>query len=345
MTSNTIQSFEQRKKDHIEFALREKNQSKTRDLEKVTLVHEALPDIDFAQCDISTYSLQHKLATPFFVSSMTAGHQDAMLINQRLAEACQQTGWAMGVGSQRRQLFDVDAANEWKTIKQNNADVHFYGNIGISQLITYSIENIQKLCDSIAAKALFVHCNPLQECIQPEGTPQFAGAYHAIEKLCQHIQLPVIIKETGCGFSQNTLMRLNQIGIAAVDVSGFGGTHWGRIEGDRTTDTILKCTSETFNNWGISTLQSIINANVVKPHYEIWASGGIRTGLDTAKYLALGANRSGIAKPMLEAALISTEAVINRMQCFEYELKTALFCTGSVRIADLRGTDKWQLIT
>lgn len=343
MTTSTIQTFEQRKKDHIEFALRDKNQGKTLDLEKLTLIHEALPDLDFAQCDMTVNSLGSEFKTPFFVSSMTAGHSNANNINHGLAEACQQTGWAMGVGSQRRQLFDAEAANEWKSIKQANPAVHFYGNIGVSQLITYSIDAIKKLCESIEAKALFIHCNPLQECIQPEGTPQFSGAYKAIETLCQQLQLPVIIKETGCGFSKNTLAHLNDCGIAAVDVSGFGGTHWGRIEGDRTINPIVKSTAETFSDWGISTLQSILNAKEIQPHFEIWASGGVRSGLDAAKYLALGATRVGIAKPMLEAALINVTSIIELMHCFEYQLKTALFCTGSINIAALRETHRWQL--
>jgi isopentenyl-diphosphate delta-isomerase len=153
----------------------------------------------------------------------------------------------------------------------------------------------------------------------------------------------VIIKETGCGFSEKTLAKLRQCKVAAVDMSGLGGTHWGRIEGGRTNSDMLQQTSDSFKSWGISTLQSLVNAKNSNADYEFWASGGIRNGLDAAKYLALGANRIGIAKPMLEAALQGIDKVISTMQTFEYELKTALFCTGSKTINALRESGKWQL--
>ena len=343
MTIENIKLFERRKQDHIELAMLAKNQSYSEELDQLELIHEAIPDFDFAEIDLSITSFGKTFRTPYFVSSMTAGHHGACNINARLAEACAQMGWAMGVGSQRRELFDVTAADEWKTIKKNFPKLELYGNIGIAQIITNPITSIVKLCDHINAKALFIHCNPLQECIQPEGTPQFAGAYQAIQQISASLSIPVIIKETGCGFSKTTLKKLKELGVAAVDVSGFGGTHWGRIEGDRSQTFIRKQTAASFNNWGISTLESILNARAIQPDYEIWASGGIRSGLAAAKYLALGAKRIGIAKPMLEAALNSVQAIIEMMQCFEYQLKTALFCTGSKTIAALTETHRWQL--
>lgn len=343
MNSLDAQNFEKRKQDHIELAMRAKNQTCSSDLERLELVHEAIPDLDFVMLDIGVNSLGRKLTTPFFISSMTAGHRDAININARLAEAAAATGWAMGVGSQRRELTDDASALEWKAILKNYPNLELYGNIGIAQVITTEFDRIKQLCDNLHAKALFIHCNPLQECIQPEGTPQFSGAYHAIEKVCKSLKIPVIIKETGCGFSANTLARLNDLGITAVDVSGFGGTHWGRIEGDRAHTSIQKQTAESFNNWGISTLASILNAKSLNFKPAIWASGGVRSGLDAAKYLAIGANRVGIAKPMLEAALISVENIIETMQSFEYQLKTALFCTGSLNINALREKHRWKL--
>lgn len=343
MAADDIKQFEQRKQEHIDLAMLDKNQSQSNELERLQLIHEAIPDIDFETVDISVISFSKKFKTPFFVSSMTAGHHGAISINARLAEACAVTGWAMGTGSQRRELFDENAAAEWKTINKNFPELELYGNIGITQAISHSIDAIHKLCDHINAKALFIHCNPLQECIQPEGTPQFAGAYRAIETLCRILPVPIIVKETGCGFSKTTLSRLTDLGVAAVDVSGFGGTHWGRIEGDRAAEFIQKQTAADFNNWGISTLQSILNAGDIEINYELWASGGVRSGLAAAKYLALGANRVGIAQPMLAAALDSVEAIVELMQCFEYQLKTALFCTGSQNLAALTETHRWQL--
>lgn len=336
--------FEKRKRDHIELALLDKNQSVSRDIESIRLIHEALPDMNFSDVNLQINSLGSLLPSPYFVSSMTAGHAGSVNINRVLAEACAKTGWAMGVGSQRRELMDAKASEEWQTIRKQIPDVMLYGNIGIAQTITHSSEEILNLCNNLQAKALFIHCNPLQECIQPEGTPQFSGCYRTIETLCKHLPLPIVIKETGCGFSKTTLEKLKTCGVAAVDMSGFGGTHWGRIEGDRANSELLKNTAESFKHWGISTLQSLLNARAVNPSYELWASGGVRSGLDAAKYLALGANRIGIAKPMLQSALSGVDSVLETMSRFEYELKTALFCTGSSTITQLREAHRWQLM-
>ena len=159
-----------------------------------------------------------------------------------------------------------------------------------------------------------------------------------MEQLAQEALVPIVVKETGCGFSSSTLARLKELGIAAVDVSGLGGTHWGRIEGQRNpTNSLLHQVAITFRNWGVDTVQSVQNAIRLEPDYEVWGSGGVRHGLDAAKLFALGASTVGFAKPMLEAALQSTDAVIERMEAIEYELKVALFCTGSRCLADLKG--------
>ena len=187
------------------------------------------------------------------------------------------------------------------------------------------------------ASAIIIHCNPLQECIQPEGTPTFKGCWHALANLVEALPLPVVVKETGCGFSHSTLTRLNDIGVAAVDVSGLGGTHWGRIEGHRAeSNSIQQNASVVFRNWGIDTVQSVHNAKLVAGNFETWGSGGVRNGLDAAKLVALGASTISFAKPMLKAALHSTQQVINTMAAIEYELKIAMFCTGSRVLNDLK---------
>lgn len=330
--------FEKRKQDHIELALMPSNQAnEKKPLEKIMLIHEALPNLDFHEINIASICLSAPVTTPFFVASMTAGHQEAFNINYRLMEACSQTHWSMGVGSQRRELTDPKAALEWRDLRRTFPGVSLLSNIGIAQLIVSSIEQIQKLTEVLEARALIIHCNPLQECIQPEGTPEFKGCWDAIEQLVKKLPIPIVVKETGCGFSVATLSRLNNMGVAAVDVSGLGGTHWGRIEGYRALQApIRQQTAITFRHWGIDTVQSIINAQSVKPHFEIWGSGGVRHGLDAAKLLALGACMVGLAKPMLEAALTSVEQVVMSMNTLEYELKTAMFCTGSRSLQDLK---------
>lgn len=330
--------FEKRKQDHIKLALDEENQaSELNDLDKVELIHEAIPNLNFADISLRTKRLGQTVVSPFIVSSMTAGHIDAALINDNLISACNKTGWEMGVGSQRRELTEKNTFFEWYELRQKYPNVGIFSNLGLAQIINTPIKKITQLLESLKARALIIHCNPLQECIQPEGTPNFKGALGALKNLVNNLNFPVIVKETGCGFSKNTLERLNDIGVAAVDVSGLGGTHWGRIEGARVlSDNVKKRTSDTFRNWGISTVKATIMANDIRPKYEIWGSGGVRNGLDAAKLLALGANTVGFAKPMLVAALESKDAVVKLMKTIEYELKVAMFCTGSANVNELK---------
>ncbi len=270
MSSNSepISQFESRKRDHIRLALDPDNQASGGSLlQHIQLEHDALPDLNFSDITLNSQRLREAVSKPFFVSSMTAGHHDAGNINQILVEACVVEDWAMGVGSQRRELFDADAAKEWQAIRRFAPDVELYGNLGLSQLIHTPIADVQRLADSLQARAMIIHCNALQECLQPEGTPQFRGGFAALEKLCTALSIPVIIKETGCGFSKKTLEKLNQLPIAAVDVSGYGGTHWGRIEGQRaTTDSIHAQAAISFQDWGIATVESLLAAKEIKPH-------------------------------------------------------------------------------
>ena len=336
--TKSYSQFEQRKRDHIKLALMPANQSaELNTFDHYSLAHEALPDLNFDEISIQSIRFGQPISTPFIVSSMTAGHEQAVTINRAIIEACSQSGWAMGVGSQRRELSDKMAASEWKTILRALPPIPLFSNIGIAQIIDTPLDAIRRLTEALNAQALIIHCNPLQEIIQPEGTTNFQGCWQALEKLVKIMELPIVVKETGCGFSKNTLVRLNSIGVAAVDVSGLGGTHWGRIEGHRAIhDPIKQQTAETFRNWGVSTIDSVEKAVSIKPNFEIWGSGGVRHGLDAAKLFAFGATTVGFAKPILEAALISVEQIKHKMALIEYELKTAMFCTGSLTLHDLK---------
>ncbi len=336
--SDDYSQFEKRKQDHIELALVDANQAnELNTFDSVTLIHEALPDLDFSDISIAGMRLGSPVTTPFMVASMTAGHRNALDINRRLIAACAARGWAMGVGSQRRELTDGKAAFEWEPLRRDYPDVCLFSNLGIAQLISTPLATLQRLTDSLQAQALIIHCNPLQECIQPEGTPTFRGSWQAIADLVRALPLPVVVKETGCGFSQATLARLNDMGVAAVDVSGLGGTHWGRIEGHRAIDDLIRHkASLTFRDWGIDTVQSVRDAAALNPNFEIWGSGGVRHGLDAAKLVALGASTVAFAKPMLNAALQTTDDVLTLMASIEYELKVAMFCTGSRVLSDLK---------
>lgn len=336
--------FEGRKVDHIRLSLDTKNQADgLSGLDQVHLEHEALPDLDFSEISIQVQSLGQDLLTPFLVSSMTAGHADSTSLNLLMASACAERGWRMGVGSQRRELSEPEVASEWRQIRQLVPRVQLLGNLGISQLIRTETDQVEALVEALEAKAMIIHLNALQECLQPEGTPNFKGSLKAIERLCQTLSVPVVIKETGCGFSAATLARLKNIGVAAVDISGLGGTHWGRIEGDRNhASNIRRAAAESLASWGIPTVESMRNALALEVDYEIWASGGVRSGLDAAKLLAMGAQTVGFAMPILNAALLGERELLHKMSVLEYELKTALFCTGCSSVADLQSKKVWQ---
>ncbi len=343
---NTNQ-FESRKREHIQYSLSLDHQAQgLSGLEKFHLIHEALPELDFQEIQLDALCLGKSLQTPFYVAGMTAGHENAPHINRILAHACQERGWAMGVGSQRRDLEtqDGETLDHWRDLRDEVPDLTLFANLGISQLISADMSRVRKLVKDLGAQALVVHTNALQEAMQPEGTPQFRGGLDALRRYCAEFEYPVVLKETGCGFSRSTLERLAGVGLAAIDVSGLGGTHWGRIEGARADSVSLqRLASHTFANWGESTVQSVISAAAVMSGTELWASGGVRTGLDAAKLIAIGAQRVGYAKPALEMALAGPEKLRFWMQTQEFELKVALFCTGSADCSVLRGKENvWK---
>lgn len=338
-------NFEERKRDHIAISLSPQSQTTgAAGLDQIQLIHEALPEINFSEIQLTTKSLGVELASPLYVASMTLGHSSSSSINQTIAKVCEEKNWLMGVGSQRRQLEDETAFQECRDLRKKYPNLKVMGNIGLSQLIQTSTAQIKKLVDSLEAQAMIVHTNPLQECIQPEGTPDFRGGIEALTKLCAELHVPVVLKETGCGFSEKTLQRISEVGLAAIDVSGKGGTHWGRVEAARLdTKDIRHAAGQSFANWGLSTVESVVAAKSTPLKAQVWASGGVRTGLDAAKLLALGADMVGLAQPILEAALKGEEALNFYLDSLEYELKTAMFCMGIKNISEFKqnGLLKW----
>jgi isopentenyl-diphosphate delta-isomerase len=209
--------FEARKRDHIRLSLSEENQATGESgLDRVLLIHEALPDLNLSEVTLAQTSLKTKYQTPFLVSSMTGGHADSTKLNALLARACAERGWRMGVGSQRKELGDPEAAREWRQIRKSAPQVSLLGNLGIAQLIHTKTSAVEKLVDSLEADAMIIHLNALQEALQPEGTTDFKGGFKALERLCKTLSVPVVVKETGCGFSRATLKRLKSSGVKAV---------------------------------------------------------------------------------------------------------------------------------
>lgn len=338
--------FELRKQEHIRLSLSTKSQASSRQAwDNYTLAHEAFPEINFDEVSLKTNCFGLDLSTPLFISSMTAGHSGGMEINHRLAELSHHKQILMGVGSQRRELTDASAQSEWTKIKKQFPNSRLMGNIGITQVITHSIDQIIKLGDALEAVALIVHTNPLQEALQIEGTPQFRGGLLALEKLVKKSHLPIIVKEVGSGISPATIVKLQNIGVAVVDISGKSGTHWGRIEGLRSLSSVYEKASGHFNEWGYFSLDVLSSLDVQSLKIKKWVSGGVRSGVDAAKALALGAQMVGSAQPWLEAAIVSPDELCKLYDQFELELKTSLFCTGAKTIQDLKGRISSQALS
>ena len=336
-----MQEFEKRKADHLRLALSDRSlSSRSSGLHRVRLTHNPLPERNFSEISLACVSLKQACAAPFYISSMTAGWKGSEALNLRLARAAESRGWAMGIGSQRAQLKDALKDQECRNIRKACPKLSLFGNIGLSQALSSSAEDIQRAADALEASAMILHLNPLQEAIQREGTPQFKGGLKKIESLARALSVPLIVKETGCGFPSETLKRLEGRGVAALDLSGLGGTHWGRIEGQRLSDKEI---GETFAEWGVPLLDSLLAARSRSRDYEIWASGGLETGLDAAKALALGAVRAGFARRLLPSLKRGEDALIQVMSRIEKELAVSLFCTGSSNIQELREKEKWTI--
>ena len=343
----SLTQFESRKKDHMRLALDPQVQANFNGLDQIELIHEALPEINFKDVDISASFQKHKLNSPIFISSMTAGHQSGENFNQALATLSSNRQILMGVGSQRRQLGDPSARKEWQDLRKKAPKALLLGNLGLAQLIQTPLDSVKELINSLEALGLFIHLNPLQEALQPEGTPDFAGGLQKIEQICRALAVPVIIKEVGCGFSEYTLKRLESAGVFAVDVSGYGGTHWGRIEGLRAPENSVQAqAAQTFSDWGTSTVQSMRNAQRAHVNYQVWASGGVRNGLEAAKLLSMGAAFVGLANPWLNAFMKNEKDPSAEMEKLadqlDYELRIALFCTGCKNIEEIQRKKVWK---
>ncbi len=342
-TENFTERFIRRKADHIRFSLAPESEARNvRTLDRYRLLHDSLPDLDFESISLSSPFLGFTQKTPFFVAGMTAGHPDARMINDRLAAAAARRGWGFGLGSQRRELDGAFVDAPIGAIRKAHPDLKILSNLGIAQLIgifrSQHWSRLNELLERSGADALAIHLNPLQEAIQEEGTRDFRGGRDAICALLDSVRIPVILKETGSGMSRMFLGRIADLPVHAVDVSGLGGTHWGRIEGMRAEEGSRSRTlGETFADWGVPTARSIETArNLLKTSpIRIWASGGIRTGLDAAKCLALGAHAAGFARVALEAAIAGEASLDRWMERIEDELRTAMFCTNSAQVTDL----------
>jgi isopentenyl-diphosphate delta-isomerase len=328
-----------RKSDHIRINLEEDVQSGlTTGFERYAFIHRALPEINLDDVNLSQVLFKRTLNAPILISSMTGGTREAEAINRVLAMAAQETRIAMGVGSQRAAIEHPELSGTFQ-MRRDAPDVLLFANIGAIQLNHgYGIDQCKKAVDMIEADALILHLNALQEAVQPEGETQFAGLLNKIESICQEIQVPVIAKEVGWGFSEWDARRLYEVGVSAIDVAGAGGTSWSQVEMHRATNASQKRLAAAFINWGIPTTQSIINVKNAAPELIIFASGGIRSGVDIAKSIALGASLGGLAGPFLKAAARSLDETILTIAELRRELQICMFAAGAGSLQALQKT-------
>lgn len=331
-------TIEDRKADHLRICLEDDVQchQTTTGLENYRFTHCGLPELSYDEVDISTTFLGKTLGAPLLISSMTGGTEQARMINQRLAITAQKFGLAMGVGSQRVAVEKPELADTFN-VRSYAPDALLLANLGAVQLnYSYGLEHCQRAVDWLEADALILHLNPLQECVQTRGDTDFKGLMAKIETLCAHLPVPVIAKEVGNGISGRLAQKLINIGVAAIDTAGAGGTSWARVESERAQDVKQRRLGKTFADWGLPTADCIIGVRAISPHIPLIASGGLRNGLHVAKTLALGADMAGLALPFLKAADHSEAALDTLTDILIAELKTALFCTGQGNLRDLR---------
>ncbi|WP_135536877.1 type 2 isopentenyl-diphosphate Delta-isomerase [Halostella pelagica] len=342
MTGQGPSETEDRKDDHLRIVQERDVETTGTGFEDIQLVHDALPELDYDAIDLSIEFLGHKLSAPIFIESMTGGHENTTEINRALARAASETGIAMGLGSQRAglELDDTSVLESYTVVRDAAPDAFIYGNLGAAQLREYDIETVERAVEMIEADALAVHLNFLQEAAQPEGDVNGRDCLAAIEQVSEGFSVPIIVKETGNGISGETARKLTAAGVDAIDVAGKGGTTWSGIEAYRAAAANAprqKRIGTLFREWGIPTAVSTIEC--VAEHECVIASGGVRTGLDVAKAIALGALAGGLAKPFLKPATDGPDAVIERVEDLIAELQTAMFITGSGTIEDLQQTE------
>lgn len=336
---------ESRKADHIRINLEENVQfpNTTTGLEKYKFMHQALPELDLDEIDTQVTVFGKTLSAPLLISSMTGGTEMAATINTNLAHVAQTHRIAMGVGSQRAALEDEALAQSFQ-LRDIAPDALFFANIGAVQLnYGYTVDHCRRAVDMLNADALILHFNVLQEAVQPEGDTRWGGLLKQIEAVAAQLGVPVIAKEVGWGFAPATVRQLVDAGVSAIDVAGAGGTSWSEVEYHRAPTAFHAQVAAAFADWGIPTADAVRYAAEAAPGHPIFASGGLRNGIDVAKCIALGATLGGMAGPFLRAAVDSVAAVEGFTEVVTTQLRIAMLCSGVRTISELQSTPLQQI--
>jgi isopentenyl-diphosphate delta-isomerase len=340
-------STTKRKIDHIQISLTKDVQAaqKKTGFEEVELVHNALPEIDLKDVETATEIFGRRLNAPIIIAGMTGGHPIAKRINAALAKVAQRMRIGMGVGSQRAAIEDPSLTETFSITRKLAPDILIIANIGAPQLAKgYGPREARKAVEMIEADALAVHLNPLQEAVQPEGETYTRGVLGKIKDIADNLDVPVIAKETGCGIAYEEACKLAEMHVGGVDVGGAGGTSWSAVEAYRELAQVENKAEESplgfiFRDWGIPTAVSIVETSATNK-LTVIGTGGVRTGIDVAKAIALGAHSAGMALPFLKPAYTGDDESLKSMVIRTVrELRTAMYLTGSTDLDTLRRTN------
>lgn len=335
-----------RKLEHIEVVLREDTVFPggcNEIYSSIKLVHQAMPLVDYDDIDTSVEFLGYTLKAPLMITGITGGHPEATKINEGLARVAEETGIAIGVGSQRAMIEKPsgEVKRSYVVVREIARNVPVVGNIGLNTLQDLTLRDVEGIVDEIKADALAIHLNPAQELIQPEGDTRFArDVLGLLKDIVRELSVPVIIKEVGNGLSMEVVEMFSSIGVEYFDVAGACGTNWVLVEGCRAREKGVMdkaLLAEKLKDWGIPTPQAVIEARWVNPKAFIIASGGVWDGVRAAKNIVLGADLNGFARPVLKELLESgVEAAMKYVENYITELRSVMFLVGASSIRDLR---------
>jgi len=311
----------------------------TTGFEDICFIHRALPEIEKQEIDLSTTVLSHKFSAPLIVGAITGGTQEATRINAIIAEAVEELGLGMGVGSQRVAIEDKRLEKTFAIARKKAPTAFLIANIGGVQLVNgYGIKEVKKAVEMIEADAIAIHLNALQEAVQPEGQTNFKGVLEKISELAKELDKPIIAKETGAGIAAEEAKKLEAAGVKGIDVSGTGGTSFSAVEYYRAKkhgNNFQRMLGDVLWDWGISTATSVAEASQTV-NISVIASGGIRDGVDVAKALALGASLASLSQPVLQVAVKGLKETENMLSLLIEELKSAMFLVGAESVEHLR---------
>jgi isopentenyl-diphosphate delta-isomerase len=331
-----------RKDEHLSVVLGRRNRQtdKTTGFEAMEFAHCALPDIHLDDVNVTTSFLGKPINAPLLVSSMTGGPSRAAAINENIARTCEALKLPFAVGSQRVAIEQNQTSGLDRTLRSLAPSVPILGNLGAAQLNRgFGHEEALRAVEMIDADALYIHLNPLQEAVQPEGDKDWSGLFDKIAAIADGLPVPVAVKEVGSGISASLAQQFVGAGITIIDVAGAGGTNWAAVEAARIEDKEQARLANAFADWGIPTANAVLEARSACPVATIIASGGIRSGIDIAKAIRAGADLAGQAAGLLPAANTSSDALIDHFETTIEELRVTCFCTGSRDLFALKSAE------